>query len=197
MSRAVLVGNGPSALESKKGSLIDSDEFDVVIRFNRGHKLDDGADAINQYSEFVGTKTDYWIASDLRIHLAIQREAEYKGIYIVTPKFKFNPAVALKLSSEHPNIVFIPPAYEDDINSIVDFSPKWPSTGIVGIHFAIHHFDEVYIHGFDTYDQKYDNLHFFENKENKYKGKSGVDHAPEKEKYYIDNMVKNKNLKQI
>ena len=37
--------------------------------------------------------------------------------------------------------------YEDYINdNIVDFKPKWPTTGIVGMHFATLHFDEVYLY---------------------------------------------------
>ena len=195
MSRAILIGNGPSAVESKKGSLIDSDMFDTVIRFNRGHYSDDGSNTIEKFSDYVGTKTDYWIASDLRTHLAIQRVDKYKGIYIVTPKFKYNQTQASRISFEFPNIVFIPPDYEDSINQIVDFKPSWPSTGIVGIHFAINHFDEVYIHGFDTYNKKYDNLHFFDNRQNKYRNNTNVDHTPQKEKFYIEYMINNKNLK--
>ena len=84
---------------------------------------------------------------------------------------------------------------EDDINTIVDFSPKWPSTGVVGIHAAVNLFDKVYIYGFDTYDIKYDNHHYFEDKPNKYKNASHKDHDPSKEKQYIKYMIENKNLK--
>lgn len=189
MRRAVLIGNGPSAIESKKGNFIDSDFFDVVIRFNRGHKFDDGQDAIGKFSESVGTRCNYWIASDLRIRLAIERSNEYEGIFIVTPKFKFNPLTAQEVSYKYNNIIFIPPSYEDDINSIVDFNPQWPSTGIVGIHFAVNHFDEVYIHGFDTYDTKYENLHYFEDRVNKFKDGGREDHSPNKEKQYLKHML--------
>jgi hypothetical protein len=192
--KVLLVGNGPSALESSMGSRIDSDEFDAVLRFNRGHKLDDGT--LNTgFESQTGTKCDYWVASDLRIQLAIERCNDYKGIFIVTPKFKWNEGVVKYVSEKHPQIQFIPPAYEDDINSIIDFSPKWPSTGVVGIHFAVNHFEEVYIYGFDTYDFKYDNLHYFENKPNKFKFNQTPDHNPDKEKYYIDYMVNNNKIK--
>jgi hypothetical protein len=111
--KVLLVGNGPSALESPMGSRIDSNEFDAVLRFNRGHKLDDGT----------------------------------------------------------------------------------LNTGVIGIHFAVNHFEEVYIYGFDTYDFKYDNLHYFENKPNKFKFNQTPDHNPDKEKYYIDYMVNNNKIK--
>ena len=197
MSRAVLIGNGPSAIESKKGKEIDSDFFDVVIRFNRGHKFDNGEDAIKDYAEYVGTRCDYWIASDLRINLAIQRSSDYQGIFIVTPKFKYNSSVAEKVSASYSNIVFIPPSYEDSINSIINFNPKWPSTGVVGIHFAANHFDEVYIHGFDTYDKKYDTLHFFEDRVNKFKEGGRADHSPQKEKEYLKYMLDKGKIKII
>ena len=192
--KALLIGNGPSALEHKMGKRIDSDEFDFICRFNRGHKQDDGTLNVG-FEEHTGTRCDCWIVSDLRIHLAINRHNDYKGIFIVTPKFKWNGSLSEKIESEYPNIQFIPPEYEDNINNIVDFSPKWPSTGVVGIHAAVALFDEVYIYGFDTYDIKYDNHHYFEDKPNKYKNASHKDHDPSKEKQYIKYMIENKNLK--
>tara|TARA_Y100000356_G_C11227904_1_gene273138 strand:+ start:301 stop:894 length:594 start_codon:yes stop_codon:yes gene_type:complete len=194
MSKAILIGNGPSALEYKMGNLIDSNEFDSVFRFNRGHKQDNGAPNIG-FKEYVGTRCDYWVVSDLRINLAIKRYNEYSGIFIVTPKFKWDNERFNKININYPNIQFIPPAYEEDINKIIDFSPKWPSTGVVGIHAISNLFDEVYIYGFDTYDIKYDTHHYFEDKPNKYKLSQGNDHNPSKEKFYIKHMLENKKIK--
>ena len=42
MSKILIVGNGPSALENKYGELIDSGDWDIVMRFNRWNKNDDG-----------------------------------------------------------------------------------------------------------------------------------------------------------
>ena len=81
------------------------------------------------------------------------------------------------------------------VDNIVDFKPKWPTTGIVGMHFATLHFDEVYLYGFDTYDKKYDNLHYFEDKPNKYKDESKIDHEPSKEKKFIKYIKENHNVK--
>jgi len=89
----------------------------------------------------------------------------------------------------------LPPEYEDDVNRIVNFSPQWPSTGIMGIHFAINHFKDVYIYGFDTYDLKYDTLHYFEDKPNRFKNPNNTDHNPNSEKLYIEYMVKNNKIK--
>ena len=194
--KVLLIGNGPSALENDMGDRIDSNEFDAVFRLNRGHKQDDGS--LNKgFEKQTGTRCDYWIASDLRTQLAIERRNDYQGVFVVTPKFKWNPQYVKHVSEKYPKVQFIPPAYENDINSIIDFSPKWPSTGVVAIHFAVNHFEEVYIYGFDTYDIKYDNQHYFENKPNKYKDISHKDHDPSKEKQYIKYMLNNNKIKTI
>ena len=192
--KALLIGNGPSALEHKMGKRIDSNEFDVICRFNRGHKQDDGTLNVG-FEQYTGTRCECWFVSDLRTHLATSRYKEYKNIIIVTPKFKWNSLISKEIESKYSNIQFIPPEYEDDINKIVDFSPKWPSTGIVGIHASINLFNEVYIYGFDTYYFKYDNQHYFENKPNKYKNNPNIDHNPSREKQYINYMIKNKKIK--
>ncbi len=192
--KALLIGNGPSALEHEMGKRIDSNEFDVVCRFNRGHKQDDGTLNVG-FEKYTGTRCDCWIVSDLRIQLAINRHKEYKNIFIVTPKFKWDSSISKEVELKRPNIQFIPPEYEDDINKIINFSPKWPSTGVVGIHAAVNLFSEVYIYGFDTYNLKYDNQHYFENKPNKYKNNLSKDHNPDKEKQYINYMIKNKKIK--
>ena len=103
MTKALLIGNGPSALEHKVGERIDSNEFDVICRFNRGHKQDNGELNIG-FEEYIGTRCDCWIVSDLRTQLAINRYEEYKGIFVITPKFKWNPKITeLKHQLEEKN----------------------------------------------------------------------------------------------
>ena len=57
--RVIFIGNGSSVKDYKAGSIID--EFDVVIRFNRGF-----LEGIDKYKEFVeqkaksGAKVTYW-----------------------------------------------------------------------------------------------------------------------------------------
>ena len=162
MSKALLIGNGPSAIEKEMGKRIDSNEFDKVIRFNRWKFDLDGSEYKEDFSKYVGTRCDYWVVNDLHItetKLGISKKDLYELVLAVMPKFKFDKVFVNTIESQHTNIEFIPPEYEDDINSIVNFLPKWPSTGVVGIHAAVALFDEVYIYGFDTYDIKYDNHH--------------------------------------
>jgi|TARA_R100001443_G_scaffold93623_1_gene100211 hypothetical protein len=185
MSKILIVGNGPSALEKEYGSIIDSDKWDVVMRFNRWNKNDDGTKH-NDYSEYIGTRCDYWMINDLRLQVGINRRNDYSGVFVVCPKFKYNQQVFQQIENQYENIKFMPMEYEEYINeNIVDFSPKWPSTGVIGMYFATLHFDEVFLYGFDTYDNKYDNIHYFEDKPNKYKGESNKDHEPSKEKEFI------------
>jgi len=185
MSKILIVGNGPSALENKYGELIDSGDWDIVMRFNRWNKNDDGTKH-NDYSEYIGTRCDYWMINDLRLQVGINRRNDYSGVFVVCPKFKYNQQVFQQIENQYENIKFMPMEYEEYINeNIVDFSPKWPSTGVIGMYFATLHFDEVFLYGFDTYDEKYDNIHYFEDKPNKYKGESNKDHEPRKEKEFI------------
>jgi hypothetical protein len=204
MSRVVLIGNGPSALEKEVGEEID--KFDSVIRFNRWKYDQDGSEYTKDFSKFVGTKCDYWIVNDLHLtetKLAINKYPEYEAILVVFPNFKYPTPLQIKdITQEYPNIHFIPKEYENSINEIVDFKPSWPSTGLVGIHFAIQHFDEVYLHGFDVYDTKYDTLHYFEDKnaeygKNKYKFSTKSDHTPKKEVDYFKYIVENHNVKYL
>ena len=195
MSKILIVGNGPSALENKYGELIDSGDWDIVMRFNRWNKNDDGTKH-NDYSEYIGTRCDYWMVSDLRIKLAIERKDDYSGVVIFCPKFKYNSNLFEEIEKSHSNIKFAPASYEDFINdNIVNFKPKWPSTGVIGIYFATLHFSEVFLYGFDTYDDKYENIHYFEDKPNKYKSKLNKDHEPSKEKQFIKEIKERYNVK--
>ena len=202
MSKALLIGNGPSAIEKEMGKRIDSNEFDKVIRFNRWKFDLDGSEYKEDFSKYVGTRCDYWVVNDLHItetKLGISKKDLYELVLAVMPKFKFDKVFVNTIESQHTNIEFIPPEYEDDINSIVNFLPKWPTTGVMGMHFAIHHFDEVFLYGFDSFDVKYDTPHYFEDEtaeygKNKYKLNPASDHIPLKEKEYINYMVKNNKL---
>ena len=195
MSKILIIGNGPSAVEKEYGSIIDSAEWDVVMRFNRWDKHDDGT-KWKDNSKYVGSRCDYWMINDLRLQVGVDRRNDYSGVFVVCPKFKYNSDLFKQIENQYENIKFMPIEYEDYINkNIVDFSPKWPSTGVIGMYFATLHFDEVLLHGFDTYDYKYDSIHYFEDKPNKYKNSSDKDHEPSKEKEFIKLIKEKYNVK--
>tara|TARA_R110001632_G_scaffold123882_2_gene236654 strand:+ start:5456 stop:6076 length:621 start_codon:yes stop_codon:yes gene_type:complete len=205
MSKVILIGNGPSALESELGNKIDSNEFDKVVRFNRWKYNEDGSEYTNNYSKYVGARCDYWVINDLHLNetkIGIHKRNEYEIVFVVTPNFKVNINHQKYIESTYNNIRFIPGLNEVEINNIVNFSPKWPSTGVVAMQFFIKHFDEVYLYGFDTYDSKYNQLHYFEDEnathgKNKFKFNKSNDHTPNNEVEYINHIIKNKNVKVI
>ena len=70
MSKVLLIGNGPSALEQGElGSRIDSNEFDKVVRFNRWKFDNDGSEhkTFNSLAKYVGTRCDIWVVNDLHM----------------------------------------------------------------------------------------------------------------------------------
>jgi len=194
MSKILLIGNGPSVLENKFGDKIDGDEYDLVCRINRGHRQDNG-EVNTQFKENVGERCDIWFCSDLRTNLAIERKKDYNQIFIYCPEFKYNESLSKEINSTYPNITILPKEIEQEVNKICNFKPSWPSTGVIAIHYLFLTGDEVTIHGFDTYDFKYDTLHYFEDKPNKYKLDKNSDHLPKTEKDYLNFMIGNKNIK--
>jgi len=68
MSKVILIGNGPSALESELGDKIDSNEFDKVVRFNRLKFNVDGSEYTNNFSKYVCTRCYYWVINDLHLN---------------------------------------------------------------------------------------------------------------------------------
>tara|TARA_R110001592_G_scaffold105399_3_gene296390 strand:- start:9006 stop:9626 length:621 start_codon:yes stop_codon:yes gene_type:complete len=204
MSNILLMGNGPSVLKDKKGTLIDSDKFDIVCRINDAHR-DDKGELNTQYKEYVGTRCDYWLVSDKYIPITSNRSSLYKEIFVNVPNFKRKHEVirfAEQNCQNYQNINFIPTEYESHINqSIVNFEPNWPSTGIIGIHFFLNHFDTVYLHGFDSFNPKYDIIDYYKPKRPNHFDKDSKnyvntpDHNPSKEKQYIEYVTNNHNIK--
>ena len=193
MSKILIIGNGPSAIEKEYGEIIDSNRWDIVMRFNRWNKNDDGTEH-EDYSKYIGTRCDYWMINDLRLQVGIDRRNDYSGVFVVCPKFKYNHQLFEQIENQCENVKFMPVEYEDYINeNIVNFSPQWPSTGVIGMYFATLHFTEVVLHGFDTYSQ--DKLHYFENKENNLKKRPNKAHTPSKELEFIKFIKEKYNVK--
>jgi len=200
--KILLIGNGPSALGKKRGERIDSDEFDKVVRFNRWNFNINGKKHKKDFSEYIGSRCDYWVINDnLFTKWAIQDKDKnkyhkmaqfYEKVLVFYPKFKFNIDLAHTIdnSTQYTNTSCIwPHDAEDIINQIVDFKPKWPTTGIAAISWALCRFEEVYICGFDSYDLKYESKRYFEDVENKLT-EGSIDHTSLLEKQYIKSGLK-------
>ena len=202
MSNILLIGNGPSVLEDKKGDLINSNKFDIVCRINDAHR-DNNGKLNTQYEEYVGNRCDYWLVSDKYIPLTKERASLYKEIFINIPNFKRNQFTKIEQDLKtHTNINFIPVEYESHINqNIINFESNWPSTGIIGIHFFLNHFDTVYLHGFDSFNPKYDIIDYYKPKRPNHFDKDSKDyvntpdHNPSKEKQYVEYITNNHNVK--
>jgi hypothetical protein len=203
MSTALVIGNGPSNLDYELGNLIDSDKWDIVVRFNRWEKDDDG-NKHGDYSKYIGTRCDYWVLNDLHLKKAFTYYNDYSYFLIVCPLFKFSQYPVKDIESKYEKIKFIPAEYEQHVNNnIIDFNNKWPSSGIITLLFIANHFDNVYYHGFDIYNTNQDKLHYFEdrlnwNQVNKHADKNGHGgHIPEKERFLFNHLTKNYSLKKL
>ena len=195
--KILLIGNGASVLESEFGARIDSDEFDLVCRINRGHLQDDGTPNLG-FTKYAGERCDVWFCSDLRLEIAKQRSSQYSMIYVCTPAFKYNGGLKNEIERNYFNIVMLEPVYEQLINEQVDFKPSWPSTGIIAMTALASTKESIFIHGFDSYDPKYDNIHYFEDRPNKYKDKGqGPDHSADLERRYIKHMLETNQIQKL
>ena len=119
MSKILIIGNGPSAIEKEYGDIIDSDNWDVVMRFNRWNKSDTG-EIHDDYSKYIGTRCDYWMVNDLRIDVGIERRKDYKCVLIYCPNFKYNLPLFEKIQDKYENIKFTPMEYENYINKNIN-----------------------------------------------------------------------------
>ena len=163
--KVILVGNGSSVMEYQAGPIIDS--FDVVVRFNRFR--------VKGYEPNVGTKATDWVTHDSatqwmngKVEDVYASDPEvlnsFNNIYINVPKFKFQQEVnrISQISYLKDNVQIIDSSVEDMINEVVDFTPAWPTSGLVAIALFSSMYEEIYIHGFDGHDKKYQDYHYFD-----------------------------------
>ncbi len=150
-SRCLIIGNGPSVLEHKKGHIIDA--FDEIIRFNKFK--------IKGYEEYVGTKTTIYatfgkgqLPSDddcrpervLYVH-GKSGNPSYTPAHIWRIPLSFYNELRKKIQSE---------TFTDTPEKIL------PSSGVLVISWLLHNgFKSLYIHGFDNFDKEKSKLHHY------------------------------------
>jgi len=131
MQKTILIGNGPSALSKKLGKEID--EFDTVVRFNTYR--------IEGFEEYVGTKTDIWVTTD--IFPAWHKD--YKEVILCSYNRREDNRTVLKMKEYYPQAHNFPEWSWQETIKLMGFSA--PSSGAV----AAVYFKNVYIYGFDFF----------------------------------------------
>ena len=198
MEKVILVGNGSSVLDNELGEYIDS-EFDLVYRINRFKT--------KGFEKHTGTRVDGWFIGDVGVQWIINpkeeiegsmRYTDFKYVFIYVPNFKYNTGELEYIQNLDGEIQMISPVHEDNINSIVDLKPMWPTTGLVAVQFLLENYQNIYIHGFDGKSKKYEYIHYYdqgdETRLTERWHRPRVDHNIELEKKYLGMLRKDKKV---
>lgn len=140
MSEIVLVGNSPILLDKELGKQIDS--FSHVVRFNNYQ--------IEGFEKYVGTKEDIWCMSGVG---HVEQRPYKKRIWIPrNERNKNNLKRFEKLSQVYKSIQYIPKTFCEATDYSVGYKTGWCTTGIYAIAWATETFDEVYVCGFNFFE---------------------------------------------
>ena len=149
-TNVILIGNGPSALGRKMGSIIDS--YSVVVRLNSFVTIG--------YEDYIGTKTDLWIHNQQEKHFIHSSLDSNTETLILTTKD--NPLFTSSIvqdsnnkcrifSDGHKKVTDITCLINEDISNIYETADRI-STGIYAILYLSKNFDEkITIYGFDSF----------------------------------------------
>lgn len=180
MKKVLLIGNGPSLLDSERGKEID--EFNgKIIRCN-GYKIYD-------YEKYVGTRTDVLVLGKLD-----QTEIlKYQYDYILLYQSRLDGGRGLrriKQLSPHNEIKFFPLNEKDKIKDLLQMPEhKEPTTGIIAMYWFMRPDIELYLFGFDFFSRggEYFSKELLKRK---------IDcHDPEREKIYAEWLCENNYFK--
>jgi len=206
--KILLMGNGSSVMDNEFGEKIDND-FDLVYRINRFKT--------KGYEKNAGTRVDAWFLADNGVQW-LENETEkiegssrwndFKYVYFVSPKFKHDMNLqtdecqrVLKFCNKYEDIQLLPSTLEDEINSEINFSPVWPTSGLVAIQFLVNSYDQIYIHGFDGHSKNYKYTHYYDTKETRtseHAWRGGrIDHNLQKEIDYMNYLKEQKKVIEI
>ena len=197
--KVILIGNGSSVLDNEMGEYIDS-EFDLVYRINRFKT--------EGFESHVGNRVDGWFLAETGAQWIenptedVEGSIRYKDfeyIFLVMPNFKLNTGEHYNLNKVlGDKIQLIPSVYEDNINSVVDLKPTWPTSGLVAIQFLLENYDNIYTYGFDGKSKKYEYIHYYdEGDETRLTEKwhrPRIDHNIELEKKYLGILRKDRKV---
>ena len=144
--RVIIVGNGPSALTQKLGSVID--DFDVVVRFNNYKTAG--------FEKWIGSKTTIWAASDNMLP-GKDMDGIDEALFVPMPRL---------VREDHRNVQRFRKAYQkklveitpDEQKKVYDWydldmydSDSWPTTGAIVVRYLIERYGRVVVYGFDFF----------------------------------------------
>ncbi len=141
-STIILVGNGPSLLDNKNGSKIDS--FDTVLRFNLYNT--------DKHSEYTGVKTNIWFTvSNVRITKRKVDEVYFHCWY----KDKETHPYYLKLQEYFDNTKVISEDLLTEMRRHFDTKYGMFSTGMIAIYVMLKQYKQITLTGFDWWNKEY------------------------------------------
>lgn len=137
----ILVGGGPSVLQSKNGETIDS--FKKVLRYSYFKT--------QGFEEYCGAKTNFWWTVNK------YRNEDISNLdWVFTHSFEDSQDSGVYNSFKSKDkVINIPSHFSNSLTSLVPF----PSSGIVSIFWFLKFYDQVTITGFDWWKTK--TQHYF------------------------------------
>ena len=192
IKRILIIGNGPSALNYKYGEEIN--KFKTVARINNYQ--------LKGYEKYIGNKTDVWInGANQNLKKRMQK---YSKIIVSIPssiisakKNKLSEHVSKRLrkSSKKFDIISF-----NDIQRYENYiGHKRLTTGTTSILWGLDNFENVFIHGFDFFINS--KSHYYDSKFysfiNNYILHKGYKHDNNKERIFIQNLIKEGKIKRL
>lgn len=180
--KVVIVGNGPSVLDSLKGEMIDS--FDIIVRFNNFK--------IKGFEKHVGSKTNYWFNT-----ISNHKPEDYSNISkLIWHSWHWDEKTDVKykeVKSLHSFKIFdISKTNKSIIEEIQEYTGNKLyfnySTGAIAIWMLLKEHNEVYITGFDWWNKNV--KHHYHNNSQR-----GNIHKPDEEYKFISKLIKENKLK--
>lgn len=146
----IIIGNAPYT--NKNGKFIDS--FDKVIRFNNFN-------IEKEHQQYIGSKIDIWCLSCFvyfsNKKLFEEKKNNIKDILVFKPevfkdKYLYKPQNNTKLILQN-----------KDVEVPYNFGKKWPSTGLLAVFYFLQQYPQVYVTGFNHFDDSNGSIHYYEN----------------------------------
>jgi len=192
-NKIIIIGNGPSALNRKMGSIIDT--FEDVVRIN-DYK-------IKGFQKYIGSKTTIWARSNSN-RTKDRKWNNFKKVIICSPEWNYKNTKRLLKRKEGQGIV-IPRNKSLLLQKKLDLPGRvrkngkwlrgWPSTGLILLDYLIEQYECIYIYGFDFFKKINGHArHYYNNKE---KMIATYVHDYDKERQWVDDKKKAGKIKEL